>query len=333
MRLSSLISDDRYIFMDMEFNTVKKINEIISVGVIICDKDLNIIDKFYSYVRLSMTNKMDAYCTNLTKIKDIDLEDAPSFNTVFSNLINFLSLTDNDSIFVWGDYDKQVLTSNISYHNSFDNFDILLNSIVDIQPYICKNILLKGEMISERISLQDVKEMCSLKGRVVHNALEDTIDLKNIFSKFIEGNIDERDILKVYSKNKEKKDKQNNQKEFLRKYSNDYPNGVSVSKLDKKMIQHIKKLCKLKDTNFRKGNPSLNFDEDVFIIKTDLEEITFNSDSKDAIYNFKIQGNKLHLSITINEKEFKFIGKCTYTTQGLVGAILKKSLEKNNIKY
>ena len=47
-------NSSRYIFLDFEFNTVKKIQEIVSVGVVECTKNFNIISTHHYLVKLSM---------------------------------------------------------------------------------------------------------------------------------------------------------------------------------------------------------------------------------------------------------------------------------------
>ena len=155
-------NSSRYIFLDFEFNTVKKIQEIVSVGVVECTKNFNIISTHHYLVKLSMTEKMDRYASSVNKITDDMLVDAMDFKTVFLNLQNKLKLKESDKIYTWGIDDKKTFDKCIEYHNLKEELYIMSNIMTDIQKDISSKIKYKGKLLSEILSLKAVKEIYNI---------------------------------------------------------------------------------------------------------------------------------------------------------------------------
>jgi len=116
-----------YIVFDLEFNqgfdekTNKTIPnercpfEILQIGALKLDKDLNIIDTFNSYVKPKIYNRVHPFITNMTGITNKMVKDAPDFPDVYKKFKRFIGKKDN--IFcVWGSGDLKELYRNVYYY-------------------------------------------------------------------------------------------------------------------------------------------------------------------------------------------------------------------------
>lgn len=109
-----------FVILDLEFNGAyskknhKFINEIIEVGAVKCDSQLNIIDKFSMLVTPQVGKKLNPYVKELTHISQEELFEAQNtFTHVLSKFKKFLG---DDVLISWGNSDMLVLMDNINYY-------------------------------------------------------------------------------------------------------------------------------------------------------------------------------------------------------------------------
>lgn len=245
----------RYIFLDFEFNTAKKIQEIISVGVIVCDTNFNIIFKYYSLVSLAMTTTMDKYASQVNHITDDTLRNARDFKSVFLELNEKLQLNKYDKIYTWGNDDKRTFDICINYHNLKEELNLMSESIFDIQKELSSKIKYNNKIVSETLALKSFKKICNIKGSVTHNALDDTIDLMNIYKKSINHEFNLNEIEKIYIERNEARKKREFIKLTINDFSKRYPNGISVNRLDGELFR--KSVLLMSSKNIIYSNSSL----------------------------------------------------------------------------
>lgn len=201
---------DRYIFLDFEFNNAKKIQEVISVGLVMCDTDFNVQLEYHSFVALSMTTTMNKYSTMVNNITDEMLVDARDFKTVFRELKEKLNLKSNDKIFTWGLDDKKTFDKCIQHHDVEDEFKIMSKSMMSIQKRISSHVKIKGHVLNESLALSSIKRICNISGNVTHNALDDSIDLMNIYRKFLNNEFNSEVIEELFMEKLQKMQLKNN---------------------------------------------------------------------------------------------------------------------------
>ena len=109
-----------FVILDLEFNGAyshkkyKYINEIIEIGAVKCDSQLNIIDKFSMLVTPQVGKKLNPYVKNLTHITMESLIEA---NSTFTHVLSKLRKFVGDAVLVtWGLSDVIVLMDNIDYY-------------------------------------------------------------------------------------------------------------------------------------------------------------------------------------------------------------------------
>lgn len=103
------------IFVDFEMNPVHKRHkeirqisrhEIVEVGAVKLDDDLNVIDRFSTYVKPSW-NTIETFITRLTGITDDAVKDAPDFETAVLDLHRWIDADgEKVKLYQWSDSDR-----------------------------------------------------------------------------------------------------------------------------------------------------------------------------------------------------------------------------------
>lgn len=170
-------------FLDAEYLSARykkiSIEDVISVGVIITNPAHEELDRFYSTVQLRPGHKLPPLITELTGLTNEDLEDAPAYEDVMTELIMRIRKFQVGKICVWGgdknsfqrDYEsrnleKPLKRSVAKFISTFDN----------IQKEVSLDIT---GGLDANLSLADMKTICGLGGHVEHNALADAEDMLN----------------------------------------------------------------------------------------------------------------------------------------------------------
>lgn len=301
-------NNSRYIFLDFEFNTVKKIQEIVSVGVVVCSKDFNIISKHHSLVKLSMTEKMDKYASSVNNITDEMLVDAQSFETVFFNLNKELNLLETDRIYTWGIDDKKTFDKCIEYHNLQNELSLMSEIMTDIQKDISSKIKYKDNLLSEILSLKAVKEIYNIEGNVTHNALDDSLDLMNIFKKSLYSEVNQEVIEAIALKKKEERKKNETMKNTIIDFAVKYPNGITIHSLDGFLFKKIYSLVLSKSLTFS-NSTICKKTSDYFVIKNNEgQELKIEKERKykNLKINFKTKENRILITFKTKNQLHEF---------------------------
>jgi inhibitor of KinA sporulation pathway (predicted exonuclease) len=82
--------------------------ETIEIGAVVVDSNtLQKIDEFQSFVKPIINPRLSAYCTELTSITQLEVEEAPTFQEVLESLISWLHPINGQFAFCsWGEFDK-----------------------------------------------------------------------------------------------------------------------------------------------------------------------------------------------------------------------------------
>lgn len=112
----------QYIVMDLEWNNTyaKKangyINEIIEIGAVKLDSDLESVDTFSCIIRSQIGKKLRGSVKRLTHLTNDDISAGVPFTKAFSMFRKWIG-SDESVIFTWGDGDIRVLLENFKYLN------------------------------------------------------------------------------------------------------------------------------------------------------------------------------------------------------------------------
>lgn len=128
MNISLLKKDKQmnYIIFDLEWNQPLPTErsdalphgEIIQLGFIVADDTLSVIHREEITIKPTCYRKMNPYVSNLTGIKQSDINAGVSFNTAMSSLSLFFA--DDTVLITWGDDDMPILHENIRYNKADD---------------------------------------------------------------------------------------------------------------------------------------------------------------------------------------------------------------------
>ena len=172
-----------YIVFDMEWNQpftknhmvtepIRFSGEIIQIGAVKMNKELQILDKFEIMVRPVYYTKMNPNVKKLTGIDNDDIGQGYSFAEAYRKFIDFCG--DEFCLLSWGGDDIRVLSSNMTIHGiSTDNFPASYN----LQRIFGKQIA----KTNKQISLEDAMETLGEPPYCAHNALSDAMSAALVF--------------------------------------------------------------------------------------------------------------------------------------------------------
>ena len=114
-----------YIIMDLEWNNAyckkKKgfMNEIIEIGAVKLDEELNQIDTFSLFIKAQLGKKLHTRVKELTNISNDDISTGTPFSQAMSEFRKW-SAGENNVVLTWGDTDVRVLVENFRYFNGIN---------------------------------------------------------------------------------------------------------------------------------------------------------------------------------------------------------------------
>lgn len=175
-----------YIIMDLEWNTTYArrikgfLNEVIEIGAVMLDDNLNIIDEFSCFVKAQVGKKLRSSVKRLTSISNEDLDSGMLFTRAMSKFRDWIGCEEN-VVLTWGDGDIRVLIENFRYLNGITTIPFLTNYI-DIQIYV-QNILSVSK--AQQIGLSAAAEQLGIDENSFfhHRALDDSKLTAECFKK------------------------------------------------------------------------------------------------------------------------------------------------------
>lgn len=186
--------NEYYCFYDSEFNAyddAKNLHipqEVISIGICITNESGVIIEKFYSLIKLKLAKKVSRRCTEITGIKTKDLKDAENFENVSIRIWKLLKKYKIKKIFCYGLEDKRMFEKTLELYDKKGNAKSIANLLYDVRQDFKKKT--KGKVGDQ--GLQFLKKICDIEGSVLHDALQDAIDLARIYYKLSNVGYDEK---------------------------------------------------------------------------------------------------------------------------------------------
>ena len=127
-----------YIIMDLEWNnsymksTQKFINEIIEIGAVKLDEQLQVVDTFSELVKPVVSKKLRSRIKNLTHITNEEIGMGKPFSEVIKR---FKKWVGNDAIVMtWGDTDIRTMLTNFKCFLKKDSIDFI-SQYADLQRY------------------------------------------------------------------------------------------------------------------------------------------------------------------------------------------------------
>ncbi len=168
-------------FLDAEYLSMRykksSIEDVISVGVVITNPEHEELDRFYSTVQLTRGHKLPPLITELTGLTNEELEFAPSYEDVMTELIGLIKKWQVGKICVWGG-DKNSFQRDFESRNLEKPLKRSVAKFISTFENIQKEVSLDVTGgLDANLSLADMKTICGFGGYVAHNALQDAEDM------------------------------------------------------------------------------------------------------------------------------------------------------------
>ena len=107
-------------FADFEFTCGGFIDntrsEILSVGIVICSPEYEIVEKYYSTARPNKFSRMTRQCRELTGLTQAEINVSPDSNDVLRDALGAMKKYNVSHLYVWGNFDKPGLAGDINQH-------------------------------------------------------------------------------------------------------------------------------------------------------------------------------------------------------------------------
>ena len=168
----------RYVVMDLEWNNTycKKlcgfINEIIEIGAVMLDEDLNTIDTFSAIIKAQIGKKLQGRVKKLTNLTNEDIYSGDTFQSVMHNFGQWMG-DEPAVILTWADGDIRTLLSNYRYYYDATIMPFC-GMYADLQKY-CQSFLDIPK--SQQVGLSAAAELLGIDPSAYphHRALDDSI--------------------------------------------------------------------------------------------------------------------------------------------------------------
>ena len=127
-----------YIIMDLEWNnsfnkaTQKFMNEIIEIGAVKLDENLNQVDTFSELIKPVISKKLRSRIKTLTNISNEDVKAGRPFSKVVEDFEEWVG--EDAVIMSWGDTDIRTLLTNYKWFMKKNSLDFI-KKYADLQKY------------------------------------------------------------------------------------------------------------------------------------------------------------------------------------------------------
>lgn len=181
-------------FYDSEFNAYddeKSLSipqEVVSIGICITNDKGVIIEKFYSLISLKAAKRISRRCTDITGIRTKDLKDADNFEMVSAKVAKLLKKYGITKVYCYGLEDKRALDKTVELYDNKRHGKYLSKLLYDVRIDLKKKT---RDKVGDQ-GLQFLKKICKIDGDVIHDALQDAIDLANVYYKINNNGYDEK---------------------------------------------------------------------------------------------------------------------------------------------
>ncbi|MBR6622662.1 MAG: hypothetical protein IKK91_01995, partial [Ruminococcus sp.] len=162
-----MTDNKKYIgFADFEFTCGNPMyrfrSEMLSVGVVICDSNYNIAEKFYATSKPNRFPKLSKQCRELTHLSQEEISASPDSNDVLLEVSDLMDKYGVKELWVWGNFDKPGLQNDMKQHINFkknvDGIFRISSAVRDIQDDMVKRMKLPQAI--------NIKELASSLGYV-----------------------------------------------------------------------------------------------------------------------------------------------------------------------
>ncbi|MFC4101732.1 exonuclease domain-containing protein [Paenibacillus xanthanilyticus] len=195
-----------YIVLDIEFNGRKFASdlpmEVIEIGAVRLDADMNQIDAFTSLIKPVYFAKLNNFIKKKTGIPQADIDIAPGFRKVSADFIAWLSKSESFLLITWGGEDLKRIIYDTRMHKLDDAFWMAATYFDLLKGYLRVKNLTNDVSVEAALAELAVESEGS-----AHRALDDAIMTAKIL-RAIAGDLDftrSQQFKDAYSNSKERR--------------------------------------------------------------------------------------------------------------------------------
>ncbi len=178
-----------YVIMDLEWNNAylksaqKFINEIIEIGAVKLDEDLNCVGTFSELIRPVVSKKLRAHIRDLTHITNEEVSCGKPFKSVMKHFAEWLG--EDCIVMTWGDTDIRTLLTNFNELHNISNIPFI-KKYADLQRY-CQCFINMDNV--QQAGLSYAAECLGIDSEQFphHRALDDSLLSAECFKKVFSG--------------------------------------------------------------------------------------------------------------------------------------------------
>ncbi len=170
-----------YIILDNEWHTPyckingKCINELIEIGAVKLDENLNEISRFSVLIKSTFTKKLS---TRFQRLTNITTEEMLEKGMTFDQAVDlYTEWAGKDAItMTWSNSDLYVLLENFRLRRRINTVPII-GKYIDLQKYVQNEMIKKGSDITSQVSVSNMAIMLGIPidGIGLHRALDDSL--------------------------------------------------------------------------------------------------------------------------------------------------------------
>lgn len=241
-----------YAFFDAEYTCYmdsdrgfdrKHSSEVLSVGLVITDKQFNVAATYYSPIRPHYNPKLTGYCRKLTGLTQKEIDEAPSYETVFQKIDELLQEYPVKELFVWGNDNRTLLDDAERNHRMVSKRTRkIINKVKDLTKRLTMRVFDAGMTVS----LSDMKYICDMDHCTAHNAFDDAMDLYQVTRCCVQGTYNKQKAKRLFDYIHER----NTYHQYRRfKYPDKKVSVISDKKLKQKTKEYITVLKEVYSNN------------------------------------------------------------------------------------
>lgn len=197
-------------YYDAEFDAIHRYNGciqcLVSIGMVACI-DGKIVDRYYSLIQPKRFRKLTRVVKQMTQLNNEDLRNAPSFREVMIEVEQFMDRLcpkEERILYAFGPDDKRTIHSHAKYENCEPI--LFFDDTIDLQKLISKQVQYENQVVSDTLSLDDLKYAYDVSGEVIHNALNDALDLMRIHTAYKNDALNQEHIKEIYERKEKKRE-------------------------------------------------------------------------------------------------------------------------------
>ena len=173
----------KYIILDLEATCwdqkgLKKQNEIIEIGALMCDESGKVLSEFSEFVKPTLNPELSPFCTELTSIEQHHVDAAETFPKVIQAFWDWINLEESYLLCSWGLYDKNQFKKDCELHQlntEWANQHISLKHQYTEIKNLKRHTGMKGALWMEKIELEGTH----------HRGIDDARNITKIFQKHL----------------------------------------------------------------------------------------------------------------------------------------------------